>query len=103
MNIGAKRSSLILLLSFILTFSALAGDLYKLGSGDYLSITVWERPDLKTEVVVGPDGRIAVPLARQLDVNNITLEEVIQEITKRLETYIKEPLVTLQIVKYRSF
>lgn len=103
MNIGAKRSSLILLLSFILTFSALAGDLYKLGSGDYLSITVWERPDLKTEVVVGPDGRIAVPLAGQIDVNNLTLEEVEQEITKRLETYIKEPLVTVQIVKYRTF
>ncbi len=98
-----KLCSFFLLLFLLLTGSVWSADLYRLGPGDNLLITVWERPEFKTEVIVGPDGRIAIPLAGQLDVNNLTLTEVETEIAHRFEPYIREPLVTVQIIKYRTF
>lgn len=98
-----KLCDFFLLLFLLLTGIAWSADLYRLGPGDNLLITVWERPEFKTEVIVGPDGRIAIPLAGQLDVNNLTLTEVETEIAHRFEPYIREPLVTVQIIKYRTF
>lgn len=97
------RHGLLFLLIFILAFSSAATELYRLGPGDQLIITVWERPDLRTDVVVGPDGRIAVPLAGQLHVDGYTLEEVEKALVERLQVYLLDPLVTVQVAKYRTF
>ncbi len=103
MHISFRRNAVFMLLLLTLSCFVMAADLYKLGSGDVLSITVWERPDLKTEVAVGPDGRIAIPLAGQIDVENHSLEEVENIISERLKQFILDPLVTVQILKYRTF
>lgn len=98
-----NKCGFLLLLCLILSLSVIATDIYRLGPGDQLVITVWERPDLKTEVVVGPDGRIAVPFAGQLNVNGLTLEEVETTLVGKLQAYILDPLVTVQVAKYRTF
>ncbi len=77
-------------------------DEYRIGVGDNLSITVWRNPDLSVAVPVRPDGKISVPLAGDVMVGNKTPDEVSQEITASLATYIRDPYVTVIVTSMGS-
>jgi polysaccharide export outer membrane protein len=70
---------------------------YLAGAGDTLTITVWENPDLTQEVIVRPDGKISFPLINEITVENRTLPQIKEEITKRLAEYIKTPNVNISL------
>jgi polysaccharide export outer membrane protein len=64
-------------------------DDYKIGSGDILSISVWKEPDASVpSVVVRPDGKIAMPLLKDISVAGLTPKEVERNIADGLSKLI---------------
>ncbi len=87
--------------------SSLAGaPAYRIGPEDVLEIFVWKEPDLQREVLVRPDGGISFPLAGDLEAAGKTPVEVQEELTRRLQKYIPDAVVTVTVTKvagYRIF
>lgn len=76
---------------------------YRLGPGDILTIGVWGYEDLQVkELVVRPDGRVAFPIAGEMQVAGISSGELTDLLTKRLSHYINEPTVTVNITRFRT-
>ena len=63
---------------------------YQLDSDDVLDITVWKHPELTTEVVVRPDGRISFPLVGDIQAKGLTPVELKNIITQRLVDFGKK-------------
>jgi len=68
---------------------------YLIGPGDNLNVFVWRNPDLSSNVIVRPDGRISSPLIDDLEVANLKATDVALLIEGRLSTYIRNPEVTV--------
>ncbi len=100
-----KESVLILLILIIFTgmfaFTARA-DEYHLHIDDRLFISVWGHSDLQQETPVDPDGMISFPLIGKVKATGMTREELKREITDKLSEYIKDPRVSISIIKYRQ-
>jgi Periplasmic protein involved in polysaccharide export len=78
---------------------------YRLGPEDVISVEVFGQcPDYcKTGVVVPPTARISYPLIREgIFVGGKTIEQVQDEITKKLDEYIIDPKVTVTLDKVGS-
>ncbi len=76
---------------------------YRLGPGDLVTIQVWRRPELSQEnVVVSPDGFIAVPRIGSLNVMNLTPDQVQALITAKLELLYIKPEVTVRIHEFHN-
>jgi polysaccharide export outer membrane protein len=75
---------------------------YRVGAEDVLDISVWREDALKKEALVRPDGGISYPLVGELDAAGKTVREIRNEITKRLEKFIPEPVVTVSVLKVGS-
>jgi protein involved in polysaccharide export with SLBB domain len=77
---------------------------YKLGPGDKLSLIVFGVKDLSLEVEVAAEGTIALPLVDNVKAAGLTVGELTQSVRQTLMAgYVRDPKVTLQIVKYRPF
>ena len=70
---------------------------YTVQPGDRLQISVWNEPDLQKELLVAPDGGIAVPLVGEVSIIGKSVADIRQEISERLARYISEPIVTVTI------
>ncbi len=70
-------------------------DDYKIGAEDILLISVWENSALTLEVIVRPDGKISYPLLDDISVENLTVLEVKEIITKKLSEFVTNPQVTV--------
>lgn len=69
---------------------------YLIGPGDTLQIFVWRNPEVSVEdLVVRPDGKITAPLVEDLVASGKTPAELARAIEKRLELYIRKPIVTV--------
>lgn len=78
---------------------ALAQNLYRLQPGDIVEITVIEDPNLNRRVLVGPDGRISLPLAGSITAADRTLGQVESTIQTGLaENFVRPPTVTAALV-----
>ncbi len=76
---------------------------YHLGPGDFVNIQVWHRPELSQDnLVVSPDGLIAIPRVGSLNVMNRTPEELQSMITSKLERLYIKPEVTVRIHEYHN-
>jgi polysaccharide export outer membrane protein len=76
---------------------------YILGPGDVLSISVWGFEDLQAEeMIIRPDGKIAFPFAGELQAAGTNPAELTQTIKTLLAEYIVNPVVTVNIKKYRT-
>lgn len=90
---------------------------YKIGPGDYLSITVWDHPELVMPIssmtgtaagalppgyTVSPDGKIQFPFAGDLTVAGLNELEAKNLLVEQLGKFIKKPEITLRVVTYRS-
>ena len=77
------------ILALILTSAVLAGpaaaqSTYRIQPGDVLDVTVLEDAALNRQVLVGPDGRISLPLAGTVNAGGQTIETVENNIAQRL-------------------
>lgn len=72
---------------------------YRLGPEDILEISIWREEGLKKEVLIRPDGGISFPLIGELRASGKTVEELRDEIAKRIEKFIPEPTVSVALLK----
>lgn len=78
---------------------------YRLGPNDVITVEVFGQcPDYcKTGITVPPTARISYPLIREgVMVGGKTVEQIADEITKKLDEYIIEPKVTVTLDKAMS-
>jgi polysaccharide export outer membrane protein len=75
----------------------------QLGAGDSVSIQVFGQPDI-TNVYVGDDGAISVPLVGKIQVAGISPVEAAARVTKALQDgrYFVDPHVTILVTQSRS-
>lgn len=78
---------------------------YRLGAGDEIRIAIFGLDAANSSYAIGDQGSISVPLVGQVDVNGKTLAEVEAALasTLRDKQILKEPSVSVQVVKYRPF
>lgn len=98
MNIMNKYLLMVVLYSMSL-FSVTNAEeaTYLLQPGDVLSVTVWKEEDLQRVVIVRPDGGISFPLAGELQARGSSIEDVRQQITKKLEEFIPDVQVSVAL------
>ncbi|MCB2106405.1 MAG: polysaccharide export protein [Rhodobacteraceae bacterium] len=73
---------------------------YVIGPIDQLQIFVWRQPDLSTNVIVRPDGKISVPLIDDLQAAGRTPTELSDDIAKILGELIQDPRVTVIVTNF---
>lgn len=78
-------------------------DDYLIGSGDTLQVSVWKEPELSVpSAVVRPDGRITVPLMKEVEVAGLTQRQAEDLIAAGLGKFITDPNVTVVIAAITS-
>lgn len=83
--------------------SSLLAAEYELGEGDLLKITVYDNPDLTTEVRVSGEGKITVPLIGEVLVKSLTATAIGKKLDDLFnDGYIKNPQVCVFILEYKS-
>jgi polysaccharide export outer membrane protein len=83
-------------------FEGGANQQYTIGDGDELTLQVVGRPELSVTQLVGPDGRITLPLAGSFEVRNLTREAAARAIAETLERYYTSVDLTVRVSKYGS-
>ena len=73
-------------------------DDYLIGAGDTLQVTVWKDPDLSVPtVVVRPDGRITLPLVKEIAVAGMTERQAEAAIGAAMGKFVTDPIVTVVV------
>jgi polysaccharide export outer membrane protein len=80
-----------------------APDDYVIGEGDVLHISVWREPDASvTGAVVRTDGKISMPMLKEVQVAGMTPVQAEQAITERLTKFISAADVTVVVSAIHS-
>ena len=77
-------------------------EIYKIGVGDLLTISVWGNPDLSLGVPVRPDGYISVPLVGDIEASGLDAESLAAAITEALSSQLRNPQVTVIVSQVNS-
>jgi polysaccharide biosynthesis/export protein len=83
-------------------FEPAADEEYRLGKGDEISIDFPGRTDLTAKLVVGPDGRITLPLAGDVVMAGRTRGEAAKAIDDALASYYTNLAAQVTVTKYTS-
>jgi len=75
---------------------------YKIGPLDNLSIVVWRNPDLSGPVTVRPDGYISMPLIGEIKAAGRSPEDLAKDIKPHIETYVKDPGVSVVVTAFQG-
>jgi polysaccharide biosynthesis/export protein len=75
---------------------------YVIGSDDVLEVKFWKDANLSREVVVRPDGKIALELLSELQAAGLTPQELQSAILKEAEKKMVEPNVTVIVKQINS-
>lgn len=75
---------------------------YLLGSGDAVRVTVFGRPEMSGRHLIGPDGRVTLPLAGDIKVNDLNRDEARVLVEQKLKVFFTQPHVTLGVEEYNS-
>jgi polysaccharide export outer membrane protein len=73
---------------------------YVIGPGDHLQLFVWKSPELSTTTVVGPDGKISLPLIEDIQAAGQTPTSLGHAIRDRLTDYVHDPIVTVMLTTF---
>jgi polysaccharide export outer membrane protein len=78
-------------------------DDYLIGAGDTLQISVWKEPEASVpSAVVRPDGKISMPLIKEIVVAGLTPLQAETAITTSISKFISDPNVTLVVAGTNS-
>ncbi|MBV8630589.1 MAG: polysaccharide export protein [Silvibacterium sp.] len=75
---------------------------YTLGAGDEISLDFPGRPELSRKYIVGPDGRITLPIAGPITVANLSRNAASKAIVDALSADYNNLTVTVNVDKYGS-
>lgn len=76
---------------------------YQIGAGDVLQISVWNEPQASVQaVVVRPDGKISLPLVKELSVLGLTPVDLEKVLTTKLGQLIHGADVTVVVKEIHS-
>ena len=76
---------------------------FRIGIGDVLGISVWKEPDHSVDsLVVRPDGKISIPLLREIDAVGLTPLQLEDVLTEKFKEFINNPTVTVVVRDIRS-
>jgi polysaccharide export outer membrane protein len=75
---------------------------YIIGAEDVLEITVWRNVDLSKVVQVRPDGRISMPIIRDIMAVGKTPSQLAEEMTNKLKEYVQNPVVAASLKEVNS-
>lgn len=78
------------------------GTEYVIGAEDVLDITVWRNADLSRQVQVRPDGRISMPIIRDVVAVGKTPTKLAEEMTNRFKEYVQNPVVAVTLKEVNS-
>ena len=82
--------------------NAVGGD-YIIGAEDVLDITVWRNADLSKIVQVRPDGRVSMPIIRDVTAVGKTPTQLAEEMTNKLKEYVQNPVVAVSLKEVNSY
>ncbi len=75
----------------------------RLGPEDVISVDVFEQPNYsRANIKIPPNGRINYPHIGAIQVAGRTTDEIEAEINEKLSEYIRQPVVTVQVVEVHS-
>jgi len=77
-------------------------DSFVIGSGDVLAVSVWKQPDISRSLPVRSDGRISLPLIGEVQAGGRTPLNLEEDITAKLEPFLKDPEVTVIVEQINS-
>ena len=83
-------------------FEPAANEEYRLGKGDEITVDFAGRPDLQAKLVVGPDGRITLPLAGDIMLDGLTRPESGQSHCGGAGDYYDNLAVQVTVTKYTA-
>ncbi|HTX74670.1 MAG TPA: polysaccharide biosynthesis/export family protein [Terracidiphilus sp.] len=83
-------------------FEPAADEEYRLGRGDQITVDFTGRPELQAKLVIGPDGRITLPLAGEVMVANLTREEAARKIEQSLTPYYTNLSAMVTVTQYTA-
>ncbi len=76
---------------------------FTLGSGDVLNFALYNAPDTtRSDVIIGPDGRINFLQARDIMAAGLTIDELREKLTKELSKYYRDSHVIITPSAFRS-
>ena len=75
---------------------------YVIGMEDVLEVTFWKDADLSREVVVRPDGKIALPLLNDMQAAGLTPDELRNNVLAEAKRYAQDPSVTVIVKQINS-
>lgn len=75
---------------------------YIIGPDDVLVVNVWKEPDLSRLVLVRPDGKITLPLLKDIDASGNTPGQLQARIEQALGDFISKPAVTVIVQEAKS-
>jgi polysaccharide export outer membrane protein len=70
---------------------------YRIGREDVLEIVVWREPELTRTMPVRPDGKIALPLAGEMEAAGLTPAELQGRVKDALAPYVKDVTVAVLV------
>ncbi len=76
---------------------------FLIGAEDVLEISVWRNPDLSKTVQVRPDGRISLPVVRDVMAMGKTTSQLGDELTRKLKEYVQNPVVAISVRDVNSY
>lgn len=75
---------------------------YRLGKGDEITVDFAGRPDMQAKLVVGPDGRITLPLAGEIVLAGLTRADAAKAIVNALSAYYANLSAQVTVTKYTA-
>lgn len=75
---------------------------YHIGIGDVLHVSIWQHPELSRTIPVKPDGKIALPLLKDVKVSGLSVMDLAKLLRDKLGPLIRNPQVTVVVTKVKS-
>jgi polysaccharide export outer membrane protein len=89
-------------LELLRTFQPPADEEYRLGRGDEITVDFSGRTDLQAKLIIGPDGRITLPLAGDIVLNGLTRTDAARAIEAALSSYYQNLSAQVTVTKYTA-
>jgi polysaccharide export outer membrane protein len=84
-------------------FSAPPVEAYSLSAGDDIFVEVWGRPELSGKHMIGPDGKITLPVAGVTTLAGMTRDAAQEAIKQTLSKFYSDLSVTVRVDHYSSY